>query len=248
MVFITGDCHGNFRRFGRRYFPEQETMDRDDYIIVAGDFGGVWADTPEENYWLDWLEQRPFTTLFVDGNHENFRRLDTFPSHIWHGGSVHQIRPHVLHLLRGQLYEIGGRTFFTMGGAKSHDVENGILDPADPNFRAQQSALKRSGRNRFRVLGRSWWPEELPSDEEYHTALKTLERTNWQVDYVITHCASTRIALSMDRHNEADHLTEFLEMVDRRLKYEYWFFGHFHDNRSVDQKHILLWEQIVQIL
>lgn len=50
MVFITGDCHGNFRRFGRRYFPEQETMDRDDYIIVAGDFGGVWADTPEENY------------------------------------------------------------------------------------------------------------------------------------------------------------------------------------------------------
>ena len=180
MVFITGDCHGNFRRFGRRYFPEQETMDRDDYIIVAGDFGGVWADTPEENYWLDWLEQRPFTTLFVDGNHENFRRLDTFPSHIWHGGSVHQIRPHVLHLMRGQLYEIGNKTFFTMGGAKSHDVEDGILDPADPNFHAQQSALKRSGRNRFRVLGRSWWPEELPSDEEYHTALKTLERTNWQ--------------------------------------------------------------------
>ena len=239
MVFITGDCHGNFRRFGRRYFPEQETMDRDDYIIVAGDFGGVWADTPEENYWLDWLEQRPFT---------NFRRLDTFPSHIWHGGSVHQIRPHVLHLMRGQLYEIGGKTFFTMGGAKSHDVEDGILDPADPNFHAQQSALKRSGRNRFRVLGRSWWPEELPSDEEYHTALKTLERTNWQVDYVITHCASTSITLSMNRHNEADHLTEFLEMVDRRLEYEYWFFGHFHDNRSVDQKHILLWEQIVQIL
>ena len=159
MVFITGDCHGNFRRFGRRYFPEQETMDRDDYIIVAGDFGGVWADTPEENYWLDWLEQRPFTTLFVDGNHENFRRLDTFPSHIWHGGSVHQIRPHVLHLMRGQLYEIGGKTFFTMGGAKSHDVEDGILDPADPDFRAQQSALKRSGRNRFRILGRSWWPD-----------------------------------------------------------------------------------------
>lgn len=38
MVFITGDCHGNFRRFGRRYFPEQEAMDRDDYIIVAGDY------------------------------------------------------------------------------------------------------------------------------------------------------------------------------------------------------------------
>ena len=247
-IYITGDTHGGFQRFGSKYFPQQKNMGREDYVIITGDFGGLWDGSNKDRYWLDWLEQRPFTTLFVDGNHENFRRLDTFPSRIWHGGSIHQIRPHVLHLMRGQLYEISGKTFFTMGGAKSHDVEDGILDPADPNFHAQQSALKRSGRNRFRVLGRSWWPEELPSDEEYHTALKTLERTNWQVDYVITHCASTSIALSMNRHNEADHLTEFLEMVDRRLEYEYWFFGHFHDNRSVDQKHILLWEQIVQIL
>ena len=49
MVFITGDCHGNFRRFGRRYFPEQETMDRDDYIIVAGGIGGGFGETPEGN-------------------------------------------------------------------------------------------------------------------------------------------------------------------------------------------------------
>ena len=91
-------------------------------------------------------------------------------------------------------------------------------------------------------------PEELPSDEEYLIALETLDQANWRADYVITHCASTSIALSMDRHNEADPLTDFLEMVGQRLEYEYWFFGHFHDNRSVDQKHILLWEQIVQIL
>ena len=88
----------------------------------------------------------------------------------------------------------------------------------------------------------------MPSDEEYRTALKTLERASWKADYVITHCASTSITLSIDHHNEADHLTEFLEIIDRQMEYEYWFFGHFHDNRSVDQKHILLWEQIVQIL
>ena len=71
--------------------------------------------------------------------------------------------------------------------------------------------------------------------------MKTLERTNWQVDYVITHCASTSIALSMDRHNEADHLTEFLEMVDRRLEYEYWFFGHFHERKYLRTKYIILY-------
>lgn len=246
MVFITGDCHGNFRKFGRRHFPEQEAMDRDDYMIICGDFGGVWADTPEERYWLDWLEQRPFTTLFIDGNHENFDRLNALPVQNWHGGNVHYVRPHVLHLTRGQLYEIGGRTFFTMGGAQSHDIEDGILDPAEPDFKDRYSHLKRMG-SRFRVLGRSWWPEELPSDAEYLIALETLERANWKTDYVVTHCAPTHIALSMSRHNEADALSDFLEMVDQRLEYTAWFFGHFHDNRIVAGKHILLWEQIVQI-
>lgn len=246
MVFITGDCHGNFRKFDRRHFPEQEAMDRDDYIIICGDFGGVWADTPEERYWLDWLEQRPFTTLFIDGNHENFDRLNALPVQNWHGGNVHYVRPHVIHLMRGQLYEIGGKTFFTMGGAQSHDIEDGILDPAEPDFKDRYSRLKRMG-SRFRVLGRSWWPEELPSDAEYLTALETLERANWKTDYVVTHCASTHIALSMSRHNEADALSDFLETVDRRLEYTAWFFGHFHDNRIVAEKHILLWEQIVQI-
>lgn len=248
MVFITGDCHGNFQRFNRRYFPEQETMDREDYIIIAGDFGGVWAASPEETYWLDWLEQRLFTTLFVDGNHENFEMLGRLDVQTWHGGDVHYIRPHVLHLMRGQIYDISGKTFFTMGGAKSHDVEDGILDPTKPDFRTRLSSLKRANRCRYRVLGRSWWPEELPSDMEYLTAMETLEQRNWIVDYVITHCSPSSITLSMSQNNKTDMLTDFLELVKQRLEYQYWFFGHFHDNQSIDQKHILLWEQIIQIL
>ena len=41
MVFITGDCHGNFRRFGRRYFPEQEAILRDgtSYLCQIGKGG-----------------------------------------------------------------------------------------------------------------------------------------------------------------------------------------------------------------
>ena len=33
MVFLTGDCYGNFRWFGRRYIPEQEVLDRDSLLI-----------------------------------------------------------------------------------------------------------------------------------------------------------------------------------------------------------------------
>ena len=81
-------------------------MGRDDYMIVTGDLGGVWAGEQADSNRLDWLEAKHFTTLFVDGNHENFELLNAYPEQIWHGGRVHQVRPHVLHLMRGQHYDI----------------------------------------------------------------------------------------------------------------------------------------------
>ena len=50
------------------------------------------------------------------------------------------------------------------------------------------------------------------------------------------------------RHNEADRLTDFLQEVRESSKYHYWLFGHYHDNRAIDEKHILLWKQIVQVI
>lgn len=247
MIMVTGDCHGGFQRFKMRHFPEQATMDRSDCIIICGDFGGIWDGSSNDQLSLDWLEARSFTTLFVSGNHENFDLLARYPVEEWHGGQVQRIRPHVIHLMRGQLYEIDGCTFFTMGGASSHDIEDGLLDPNAPDFEGMIQSLRNQGRRRFRVIGRSWWPAELPSEEEYLAALETLERANWKVDYVITHCAPTSIAKTINRHYQPDALTDFLEMVNKRLDFRYWLMGHYHANRSLTPKHILLWEQIVQL-
>ena len=222
MIYVTGGCHGNFRRFQPEYFPEQANMTKNDTVIIAGDFGGVWFGDSRDNETLDWLERLPFTLAFVCGNHENYDALERYPVAEWYGGKVHRIRPHVLHLMRGQIFELESYRFFTMGGAKSHDTNH-------------------------RINHISWWRQELPSDEEYSEALQNLERYNWQVDYIITHCAPTSIALMGSRHNEADRLTDFLQEVRERAKYYYWLFGHYHDNKAVDEKHILLWEQIVQI-
>lgn len=38
MIFVTGDCHGNFERFKPKYFPEQAQMTNRDIVICAGDF------------------------------------------------------------------------------------------------------------------------------------------------------------------------------------------------------------------
>ena len=42
MIYITGDCHGNFERFDPHIFPEQSEMTKDDYVVICRDFGGVW--------------------------------------------------------------------------------------------------------------------------------------------------------------------------------------------------------------
>ena len=98
-IFITGDTHGDFTRFKKKIFYEQAELTKDDCVMIAGDFGGIWDGSAEERHWLDWLEAKPFTTLFVSGNHENFDMLAEFPIDKWHGGKVQRIRPSVLHLL-----------------------------------------------------------------------------------------------------------------------------------------------------
>ena len=79
MVYITGDTHGDFHRFSTSKFPAQKEMSRDDFVIVCGDFGGIWNGGTNEAYWLTWLSEKPFTLLFVDGNHENFDIIEKLP-------------------------------------------------------------------------------------------------------------------------------------------------------------------------
>lgn len=117
MIYITGDCHSNFERFNTRNFPEQKEMTKDDYVIICGDFGGVWnkdGESKMETSVLDWLDGKAFTTLFVDGNHENFDRLYAYPVEMWHGGKVHKIRSSVIHLMRGQIFELEEKRYLLL--------------------------------------------------------------------------------------------------------------------------------------
>lgn len=86
MIYATGDTHGNFQRFAPEHFPEQVGMTKEDYMIICGDFGGVWDGGKKEERNLDWLEDLPFTTLFISGNHENFDLLRKYPTEEWNGG------------------------------------------------------------------------------------------------------------------------------------------------------------------
>lgn len=246
-VFITGDVHGDFSRFKKEVFYEQAELTKDDYVIICGDFGGVWDGSPNERYWLDWLDARPFTTLFVSGNHENFDMLAELSKEEWHGGQVQKVRSSVIHLMRGQVYDIEGKKFFTMGGASSHDISGGILEPDDPEYRKKLRQLNASGAL-YRVNHRSWWAAELPSEEEYRTARNSLDKCGWTVDYIVTHCCPTSVQDELSGGTyKADHLTDFLDEVAQRCKFKYWFFGHYHDDGVIGKTYVLLYRQIVEM-
>ena len=250
MIYITGDCHRNFERFNRSIFPEQQEMTKEDYVIVCGDFGGVWnkgKEDKEETMLLDWLDCKSFTTLFVDGNHENFDRLYDYPVENWHGGKVHKIRPSVIHLMRGQVFDIDDRSIFTFGGASSHDIDGGILEPDDPDYKKKKKELDQ-GWLPYRINHVSWWEQELPSEEEMEEGRKNLELHHNTVDFIVTHCcsSSTQAMLGGSLY-KPDMETAYLEEIKQNTKFKKWFFGHYHDNRNVSAEEILLYEQIIRI-
>lgn len=251
MVFVTGDCHGEFNKFSTKNFPEQKDMSYDDTVIICGDFG-IWNDGKSERYWLDWLNEKSFTTVFCDGNHENFDRLysDEFQIVDFHGGKAHKIRDHVYHLLRGNVFEFDGKKFFVFGGAQSHDIADGILDEANfDTWREFEETVYRWSKlgRQFRVAHISWWKEELPSDEEMKYGIETLYKHGNKVDYVISHCCPFPISYAMG-FRDGDYLTSYLATIADGIEFNRWYFGHYHRNTTIYGKYVCLYEDIERVV
>ena len=293
-IYVTGDTHGAKRlgaysidgfmhRLNTASFPEQKMMSGDDnYVVICGDFGGVWTtqrldtkEPPDEAHCLDWLNDKPFTTLVVPGNHENYDRLTGikdekllnswlfeklskedkkefkkgYPKKKWNGGYVRVLRPNVL-LLEPGVFTINDKKCFVYGGARCHDIQGGILNPSDypdhNTFKRQYERLYNIGIP-FRVKGVSWWEQEEPGKDVEKAALKALDSVNWMVDFVFSHDCSTSDRAILG-YTENTRVTDFLEKVKQRLDYRHWFFGHLHNNYNLPGgKDHLLYEQIIRI-
>lgn len=224
ILAVTGDTHGEEGRFLHREELCNKFLRQGDYLFICGDFGYVSDGSYRERKFLQYMaEELPYTVCFCDGNHENFDLLDAFEVTYWNGGKVHIIQkdksgtPKVIHLMRGQIYEIEGKRIFTFGGAYS-------IDKA------------------FRTPGRSWWPQEMPNEEEKEEAIKNLEAVDWSVDYILTHAAPEEtMAIFHPDHIHEMPLNGFLEYVRERTSYTHWFMGHLHRDEDVWRHQSILW-------
>lgn len=220
-IYITGDTHANLDivKLRRKDFMATEN----DYVIVCGDFGVVWGNDVIDDKLKEWYDSKPWTTLFVDGNHENHDLLNLYPVEMWSGGKVHRISNKIIHLMRGQVYNIEGKTFFTMGGAKSQDKA-------------------------YRTEGKSWWASEMPSRAEMDEGIDNLDAVGNKVDYILSHCAPASVQQLLAYWYEQDSLTRYLELVRQTVDFEHWFTGHYHLDKEIGNKFTVLYDNIVKIV
>lgn len=227
MLYITGDTHGEITRFMYADSVIERTLTASDKLIIAGDFGYLFEGNFRERQSLDFLAQKSYMILFVDGNHENFELLNGYPIEEWCGGKVHVIRrdkenhPKIIHLIRGQVFMLEGKRVFTFGGAYSVD-----------QF--------------MRTPYRTWWPQELPSDEEMKEAIANLKKVDNCVDYIVTHTGPEYVMYRLYGGTEAKEkpLANFLEWVRENVQFDHWFMGHHHKEFDVTPDITILWFQL----
>ena len=258
-IFVTGDCHGDFSKFSSDNFPRGKELTKNDYVIILGDVGLIWSQKEDKNeiYWKNWLENKPWTTLFIDGNHCNFDRLNSYNVSEWNGGKVHFIRPSVIHLCRGEVFDIDGKRILAMGGAASHDIDHGIIDPADYSTREEmKTACKKIEKEQggwqfalYRIKGESWWPQEIPNDIEKDNAIANLNTVNNKVDFILSHEApASDVVLLGGGYYKPDAYAHWLEENIRcKVDFKNWFFGHYHLNRRVNDREECIFEHIIQV-
>ena len=211
MIYVTGDTHGELGRFYSGLQSETNGPSAADFLIVCGDFGFVFQTHGtvaymEEKRALDALSELPYTILFVDGNHENFDRLNSeYETETWNGGKIHRIRDNVFHLMRGQVFEIEGKKIFTMGGGYSMDKA-------------------------MRHEGFSWWSDEMPSNEDYREATRNLREHSFAVDIIISHTAPSEIVYAMGSSPDLHEieLNGFFDWILHEVSFDKWYFGHWH--------------------
>ena len=230
-IFITGDVHGvnDYEKLWEFYENGKgRDLTENDYVIVCGDMGCVWDLGKFDASIQNLYEQFPWTTLFVDGNHENHNALDAYEVDTWNGGKVHFITNKIIHLMRGQIFTINGINFFTMGGAASIDKE-------------------------WRTENVSWWAREMPSISEYAEAIENLD--NWYqngnaIDVILSHCAAKTAQRAINLGYENNELTSFLDLVITAYEIPQSFFGHYHENCKFEigaTTYVCLYDKIIEL-
>ena len=214
------------------WIGREKNLTKDDYLLICGDFGAIFSYrglNKNERKLLEYYKNLPCHVCFIDGNHECFPRLNAYPKEEWNGGKIHRINENLVHLCRGQVFDLDGFTIFTMGGARSHD--------RGPLY------------NDYTSIDRYWWEEEMPCQEEMEEGRRNLSLHNHKVDFIVTHSLPTRIMMTHMNSEifQPDEITDYLQEIIMNNSYRHLFSGHYHLDRKLDDHHTIVYNNIIPL-
>lgn len=201
-IMLLGDTHGNTAEMLNSFSVAEDFGC--DAIVQVGDFG-FWPR--QHDKFIKRTSQRAHATgipvFWVDGNHEDFAELHKFQGS--RPDHMVRVRQNVMWIPRGHTWEWEGVKFLAMGGAASID-------------RAR------------RTLGRSWFIEEMITDEDVEQAKPA--------DIVIAHDAPINPLELNGRGFIIDEDSEFCRQQMRRVvskaQPELLVHGHYHMHHDTD--------------
>lgn len=87
-----------------------------------------------------------------------------------------------------------------------------------------------------------WYPGEEATPEEIARARENLMKRGNKVDYVLTHKYENGIdgTLSVP-------LLAMTQYIEANIDYKAWYYGHWHSDEAVDEKHILVYKELTPI-
>lgn len=135
-----------------------------------------------------------------------------------------------------------------MGGARSHDIRDGVLEYDDPRL----AAWRKDRFKLFRVNHFSWWEEEMPTSADFNNGWKNLGIHKHKVDYIISHECSTTEKMILCHKKwiddyKSDALNKYLEDVMSLTEYKKHFFGHYHMEDSLNYNSFCLYDEIIDL-
>ena len=232
---FSGDTHGQLVRF--HYLNQEIYKPEETAIIVLGDFGA--------NYYLDNRDIRlkrlaarlGYTFYVVRGNHEarpqSIKTMNSiYDEEVKNFVYQEEEFPNIKYLIDFNVYKINGLSTLVLGGAYS----------VDKAYRLAK--------------GWQWFENEQLSAEEMNNFTETLKAKSNKpyYDLVLTHtCPLSKqpreLFLSMIDQTTVDNSMEkwMEDIFDKYFTYHIHLFGHYHADKIVDYKTIMLYEKILSL-
>lgn len=224
-VYITGDTHGDL--YNIIQFCESNNTTIDDILIILGDTGFNYYLNYKDDALKESASKLPITLFCIRGNHEERpQNISTYKTKEFCGDFVYfeSKYPNILFAQDGHIYRINRKRCLCIGGAYS----------VDKSYRLMR--------------GWHWFEDEQLTYDERCDILNRLDEVSDKYDYVFSHTCPydvrpTHLFLSdIDQSTVDNSMEYFLQDVADKIDFDKWYFGHFHDEWSIDNYQMLFKE------